>query len=68
MNTSSEPASTPGSESGNVICQKLARGGAEVGGGFQQAAIHAFERRVDWQDHERQVRVDYADDDTVSCW
>jgi hypothetical protein len=64
MNTSSEPAMTPAAESGKVICQKLARRRAEVGGRFEQAAVHPLERSVDGQDHERQVGIDQADDDT----
>ena len=35
----------------------LARLGAEIGGGLDQVARHAFERRLRWQDHVGQPDV-----------
>ena len=64
MKTRKQPAMTPGSESGKVICQKAAdRRAAEVGGGLEQRMVEPLERRVERQHHERQVRIDDADID-----
>ena len=58
MNTSIEPATTPGSESGRVMVRNAFRGAAaEVGGRFPQAVVEALQFRVQRKDHERQIGV-----------
>jgi hypothetical protein len=39
MNTSMQPAMMPGLDSGSVICRNAGQGGAEIGGGLQQAVV-----------------------------
>ena len=43
--------------------ERLPARAAEIGGGFEQRVVHALERGVDRQHHERQVGVDDADED-----
>ncbi len=62
MKQSSAPAPTPGNDSGNVTSQNaLPRRRAEIACGFQQRGIHPGERRIERQDHERQIGIDDAD-------
>ncbi len=62
MKQSSTPAPTPGSDSGNVTSQNTcARRGAEIGGGLLQRRLHLRQRRIERQDHERQIGIDDAE-------
>ena len=64
MKTSRQPAKTPGSDSGNVICQKARHGRrAEILRRLDQRRIDFFEARIERQDHERQIGIDDADVD-----
>jgi hypothetical protein len=64
MKTRRQPATTPGSDSGKVIFQKaLDRRAAEILGRLDQSLVHLFQRRIERQDHERQVGIDDADID-----
>ena len=62
MKHSSTPAPTPGSDSGNVTSQNACHGGAPRSlGRLQQRRLHLGQRRVERQDHERQVGIDDAE-------
>jgi hypothetical protein len=64
MNTSRQPAITPGSDSGKVIFQKAVhRRAAEVLRRLDQRIVHLLQCRIERQDHERQVGIDDADED-----
>ena len=68
MKTRKQPAMTPGSDSGKVIFQKaLDRRAAEILRRLEQRLVHLLQRRIERQDHERQVGIDDADDRSP-CW
>ena len=66
MKTSSEPARTPGSASGNVIRRKARQGGSpRVLRSVDERPVDPLERRVGAGHHQRQVVVGDADVDGV---
>ena len=64
MKTSSDPANTPGIDSGSVTRRKALRpAGVQVSGGLDQVRVDLLERDVQRQDHERQEVVGQPADD-----
>ena len=62
MKTRIEPATMPGCESGTITRKTVVSGRApEIGGGFDERRVEAFQRGVDGQHHEGQVAIDQAE-------
>ena len=64
MNTSIEPAITPGMDNGNVMSRKVRHGGLPRSAAASSSEWSSFsKRREQRQHHERQVRIDDAEVD-----